>query len=155
MSSASASISRARWAAVVSVEKYGMPIPAPKMTTRPFSRWRMARSGMYGSATWPMVMAVWTRVSMPSLLQEVLEREAVHDGAEHAHVVGAGAVHAALLQFGAAEEVAAADDDGDLGAVADDGGDLAGDRVHHVGVDAQAPAAGERLTGQLQHEPAA
>ena len=66
MSSASASISRARWAAVVSVEKYGMPMPAPKMTTRPFSRWRTARSGMYGSATWPMVMAVCTRESMPS-----------------------------------------------------------------------------------------
>ena len=50
------------------------------------------------------------------LLEEVLQRQAVHDGAEHAHVVGAGAVHAALLQLGAAEEVAAADDDRDLDA---------------------------------------
>ncbi len=25
----------------------------------------MARRGIYGSATWPMVMAVWTRVSTP------------------------------------------------------------------------------------------
>ncbi len=38
MRTTSALISSARWAAVVSVEKYGMPIPAPKMTTRPFSR---------------------------------------------------------------------------------------------------------------------
>ena len=35
---ASASISSARWAAVVSVEKYGAPRPAAKITTRPFSR---------------------------------------------------------------------------------------------------------------------
>ena len=35
---ASASISAARRAAVVSVEKYGEPIPAPKITIRPFSR---------------------------------------------------------------------------------------------------------------------
>ena len=66
MSTASHLISSARWADTVSVEKNGMPAPAPKMTTRPFSRWRIARRGMYGSATWPMVMAVWTRVSMPS-----------------------------------------------------------------------------------------
>mgnify|MGYP002507905984 CR=1 FL=1 len=35
---ASASISAARRAAVVSVEKYGEPIPAAKITIRPFSR---------------------------------------------------------------------------------------------------------------------
>src|SRR5699024_12807382 len=44
------------------------------------------------------------------LLEEVLQRQAVHHGAEHAHVIGTGAVHAELGQFGAAEEVAAADD---------------------------------------------
>ncbi|MGX1241513.1 hypothetical protein RKD46_002617 [Streptomyces pseudovenezuelae] len=89
------------------------------------------------------------------LLQEVLEGEAVHHGAEHAHVVRAGAVHAALLEFGTAEEVSAADDNRDLGAVPDDGGDLTGDLVHHVGVHTQAPATGERLSGQLQQKPAA
>ncbi|SKV05096.1 Uncharacterised protein [Mycobacteroides abscessus subsp. abscessus] len=50
----------------MSVEKYGRPMPAPKMTTRPFSKCLLARSGMYGSATCPMVMAVCTRVTMPS-----------------------------------------------------------------------------------------
>ena len=30
----------------VSVEKYGMPTPAAKITTRPFSRCRSARRGM-------------------------------------------------------------------------------------------------------------
>ena len=62
----SAWISSARWAATVSVVKYGMPAPAPKITTRPFSRCRIARRGMYGSATWAIEIAVWTRVSMPS-----------------------------------------------------------------------------------------
>ena len=35
-------ISAARSTAAVSVEKKGQPVPAPKMTTRPFSRCRMA-----------------------------------------------------------------------------------------------------------------
>ena len=30
----------------VAVEKYGIPDPAPKMTTRPFSIWRSALRGM-------------------------------------------------------------------------------------------------------------
>ena len=36
----------ARSAAAVSVVKYGLPVPAAKITTRPFSRWRMARRRM-------------------------------------------------------------------------------------------------------------
>ena len=43
---ASARISRARSAAAVSVVKYGLPVPAAKITTRPFSRWRIARRRM-------------------------------------------------------------------------------------------------------------
>jgi len=34
------------WVARVSVEKNGLPVPPPKITTRPFSRWRMARRRM-------------------------------------------------------------------------------------------------------------
>jgi hypothetical protein len=49
-----------------------------------------------------------------SLLQEVLQGEGVHDGAQHAHVVGASAIHAALAEFGAAKEVAATHDHGDV-----------------------------------------
>jgi len=58
------------------------------------------------------------------LLEEVLQREAVHDGAEHAHVVGACAVEALLRELGTAEEVAAADDDRDLDAGSHGLGDL-------------------------------
>jgi hypothetical protein len=46
LSRASAPISTARRAAVVSVVKKGLPVPAAKITTRPFSRWRIALSRM-------------------------------------------------------------------------------------------------------------
>ncbi len=59
----SALISIARSAAAVSVLKYGLPVPAPKTTTRPFSRWRMARRRMNGSATARISIAVTTRVT--------------------------------------------------------------------------------------------
>ena len=65
MSTRSASISSARSAAVVSVVKKGLPVPPPKITTRPFSRCRRARRRMYGSAISCMVIAVCTRVSTP------------------------------------------------------------------------------------------
>jgi hypothetical protein len=45
-STTSAPISTARSAAVVSVVKKGLPVPAANTTTRPFSRWRIARLRM-------------------------------------------------------------------------------------------------------------
>jgi hypothetical protein len=62
----SAWISAARSAAAVSVVKNGLPVPAAKITTRPFSRWRIARRRMYGSATSDTSRADMTRVSAPS-----------------------------------------------------------------------------------------
>src|SRR5205823_11733602 len=67
------------------------------------------------------------------LLQEVLQRQAVHHGGDHAHVVGAGPVHAALGQLGAAEEVAAADHHGHLGAQLYHVRDLPGQLLHDIG----------------------
>ena len=55
-------ISRARSAAAVSELKNGLPVPAAKITIRPFSRWRIARRRMYGSATSEIVIADSTRV---------------------------------------------------------------------------------------------
>ena len=46
LSSASQPISAARRAAAVSVVKNGLPVPAAKITTRPFSRCRIARRRM-------------------------------------------------------------------------------------------------------------
>ena len=62
---ASAWISSARSAAAVSVVKNGLPVPAAKITTRAFSRWRIARRRMYGSATSEIVIALCTRVCTP------------------------------------------------------------------------------------------
>jgi len=92
---ACAPISAARSAAVVSVVKYGLPVPAANTTTRPFSRCRMARRGMNGSATCDIVIAVWTRVRLPDRFERVLQRQRVDHRGEHAHVVGASTVHAA------------------------------------------------------------
>src|SRR5690606_22316497 len=85
------------------------------------------------------------------LLQEVLQGQAVHHGAEHAHVVRAGAVHAGDAPLGAPEEVAATDDDGALHAVAHGDADLPRDTSHDVGVQPHAAAA-ERLARQLEQD---
>ena len=89
---------------------------------------------------------------LPLLLQEILQREAVHHRAQHAHVIAAGTVDAGLLQFRAAEEVASADDDGDLNALPHGGDDLLGDATNHLRIDADLSAA-ERLTRQFQQYP--
>ena len=62
----SAPISTARSVAAVSVVKYGLPVPATSTTTRPFSRWRIARRRMYGSQISGMAMADSTRVGQPA-----------------------------------------------------------------------------------------
>src|SRR5665213_195136 len=87
------------------------------------------------------------------LLEEILQREAVHDGSKHAHVVGASAVHTPHGQLGAAEEVAPADDHGNLNAFGHDDTDLLCNRKHDVGIDAERAIARKRLSGQLQHDP--
>ncbi|KAJ0958547.1 hypothetical protein HanPSC8_Chr01g0040201 [Helianthus annuus] len=58
-------LSDALRAAAVSVEKSGFPVPAPippNITTRPFSRCRIARCLLYGSKTSGIEKADWTRV---------------------------------------------------------------------------------------------
>ena len=83
------------------------------------------------------------------LLQEVLERKAVHHGAEHAHIVRTGALHAALLKLGAAEEVATADHHGHLHPAAHDFGDLARDLGHHIRIQAYRTAT-EHLPAEFE-----
>ena len=88
------------------------------------------------------------------MLERVLQRQAVDDGREHAHVVGGGAVHALRAGRQAAEQVAAADDDGGLDAEGLDLGDVLGDLRRHGGVDAELLLAHEGFTGELQQDPA-
>jgi hypothetical protein len=59
-------ISIARSAPAVSVEKYGFPVPAAKITTRSFSKCRTARRRINGSETSFISMALSTRVNTPS-----------------------------------------------------------------------------------------
>jgi hypothetical protein len=86
------------------------------------------------------------------LLEEVLQREAVHHGAQHAHVVRTGAFHTALLKLSAAEEVPAADHHRDLNAAAHHFGDLPGHLGDHVGVQSHRAAA-EHLPAELEQYP--
>ncbi len=146
-------ISTARSAAAVSVVKYGLPVPATKIATRPFSRWRIARRRMYGSATSFMAIAVITRVGHAGPLEGVLEGQAVHDRREHPDVVAGRAVHAAGRRGEAAEDVAAADDDPDLDAQRVDRARPGGDERAERRVDAVLAVAEQGLAGQLEQDP--
>ena len=148
----SALISIARSAAAVSVLKYGLPVPPPKTTTRPFSRWRMARRRMNGSATARISIAVTTRVTHALLLERVLQRQRVDDRRQHAHVVGRRAVHPAGAGRDAAEDVAAADDDGRLDAHALDFGDVERDLGGDGRIDAVVLFAHQGFAGQLEED---
>ena len=109
-------ISTARSAAAVSVVKYGLPVPATKITTRPFSRWRIgaAPDVRLGDLVHRDRGHDPGRDAGP--LERVLQRQAVHHGGEHADVVAGRAVHAAGRGRQAPEDVAATDDDADLDA---------------------------------------
>src|SRR3990167_2022199 len=127
---ASAPISTARSAPAVSVVKNGLPVPAAKITTRPFSRCRMARRRMYGSATARISIAESSRVCRSAFSR-------------------------ASRSGGAREVVAAADDDRELDAERDDVLDLDRDPVEHRRIDPVAPVPGEGLAGELQDDAAA
>ena len=122
------------------------------MTSRPFSRCRIGLARDVGLGDLAHGDRRLDAGLQAGLLAEVLQGQAVHDRAEHAHVVGLGAVHAGLAELGAAEEVAAAHDDGDLGALGHDLGELLGDAADDVGVDADLAAA-EGLAGELEQHP--
>ena len=125
----SASSSRARWAAAVSVVTNGLPVPAARMTMRPFSR---CRRGAAADVRLGDAVHADGR-HQPRLAAErferVLQGQAVDDRGQHAHVVGRGFLDAGVAggELGPAEDVAAADDDGDLHAALRRLADLLGD----------------------------
>ena len=111
---ASAPISSARSAAAVSVVKNGLPVPAAKITIRPFSRWRIARRRMYGSATSATVIADRHAGLRVVALERVLHGQRVEHGREHPRVVGGRPVHAGGRRLHAADDVPGADHERDL-----------------------------------------
>ena len=70
------------------------------------------------------------------MLKGILQGKRVHNGCQHAHVVGLGALHATGSAGHAAENVAAADNNADLMANGEQLLDLLGKMVGNLGVDA-------------------
>ncbi len=86
-------------------------------------------------------------------LEDVLQRQAVDDGREHAHVVGLGAVHTRARAGHPPPDVAAAHDDRDVDAeLASHLDDLRGELLDHLAVDAVPLVAGKRLSRQLEED---
>jgi len=87
------------------------------------------------------------------LFAEVLQCQAIHDGAKHAHVVGPTALHAPLGQFSTTKVVATTDYNGDLSSARNDPCDLTGNGVHDIGINAEFATTSESFAGQLQQHP--
>ena len=102
---------------------------------RPAADVRLGDAGHLDRAEHPGVL--------PGALERVLQRERVHDRAEHADVVALGGVHAGHRARAAAPEVAATDDDGDVDAELADGDDLACGVIERGAVEAGAGGAGQ------------
>ncbi len=92
-----------------------------------------------------------TRVSISASLEDILQREGVDNGTQHAHVVRGDAVHALLPELRPTHDVAAADDEPDLGPHVDGVLDLVGKALNDLEVEPEAAIAGECLAGEL-HE---
>ena len=91
---------------------------------------------------------------LPHPFEHILERQAVDDGGEHAHVVGLGAVHARARARHPPPDVAAAHDDGHLDAeLGADLDDLRSQLLDDLAVDAVALVAGECFARNFQEDP--
>ena len=91
-------------------------------------------------------------MTWPRRSSESCERERVHDGAEHADVVGLGGVHSVGGTGLAPPEVAPTDDHGDIDPELADLDDLRRQLVQDGRVDSAAAWFGKGLTGQLEHD---
>ena len=84
------------------------------------------------------------------MLEGILQGKRVHNGCQHAHVVGLGALHATGSAGHAAENVAAADNDADLVTNGEQLLDLLGKMIGNLGVDAILAIAHQCFAGKLQ-----
>ena len=87
-------------------------------------------------------------------LKGVLQRQAVDDRGQHAHVVGGGFVDARVAggELGPAQDIAAADDDGDLHALLLGPVGLRGNVHDLLHADAPLAGGGEALARKLQND---
>ena len=84
------------------------------------------------------------------VLEGILQGERVHNGCQHAHVVGLSTLHATGSAGHTAENIAAADNDADLMANGEQLLDLLGKVVGNLGVDAILAVAHQCFAGKLK-----
>jgi hypothetical protein len=86
------------------------------------------------------------------LLERILHGERVHDGREHAHVIGLRAVHALGGTGHAAKDVAAADHQAELEARVLGGLHLSSHGGDSLGIDPELAGSHQRLARELQED---
>ena len=137
----------------MSVVKNGLPVPAAKMTTRPFSRCLHPATADVGLGD----LGDADRGQDPRVraepFQRILERQAVEHRREHARIIGGCPVHALRRGRHPPVEVPAADDDRDLHSALAHLDDLPGDLLDPVQVETELLVAHQSLAGQLQQDP--
>jgi hypothetical protein len=112
----SAPISAPRSAAAVSVVKNGLPVPAREdHHLALFEIAQCLRADVGLDDLFDLQCRLNTR-HHAHLAHGILQRQRIHDGRQHAHVVGSGAIHARGTGSDASKDVAPPDDHRELDA---------------------------------------
>ena len=148
----SASISTARSDAAESVVKNGLPVPAPKMTTRPFSKVTHRPTANERLCDLLQLNGALQTGVHTGRFQGALQGHGVDDRGKHAHVVALGALHASFLRLHSAENVASSDDNGTLNALVNNGLDFVCVLGQPPVVNAKLLVAHQGFTAQLQED---
>ena len=107
------------------------------MAHRPTADVGLGDAGHLDGALHPRVLA--------GALEGVLQRQRVHDRAEHADVIALGGIHALHRPLAATPEVATTDHDGYIDPHLSDGHDVAGSDIESVTIESLAGLAGQCL----------
>jgi hypothetical protein len=134
----------------VSVVKNGCPMPAAKMTTRPFSMWRMARRRMKRLGDFAHLYRGDDAGEDVQLFERVLQRDGVHHRRQHTHVIGGGAVHAPRARLQPAEDVSPADDQRDFDAKVMHLFDFLSYADNHLGIDPISDLSHKRFAAEFE-----
>ena len=87
------------------------------------------------------------------MFEDVLQGQCVHDGGQHAHVVGLGPVEAVFGAGHTTPEVAASGDDGDFNPqVLPYVDDVVGHPIDDLVIDSESSVAGESLARQFEKD---